>query len=182
MVVDGDQTLGLQAFQRSQVEGVQVQGQGFGEGEAFERLPLLGAGAVEDVGGALAHRRGDRHRSPPRAPSRVRHRHEQPFLAHRGRQLAQQPQVSPAQAVQPVHGERLQVSLSPRREEFGGLLAGQGLQGEARQQLPGPQPGHRARHGGAVGDDDQEAGAAVHGELVHEGGGGAVEQVGVVDQ
>lgn len=103
-------------------------------------------------------------------------------LADGGQQVAQQPQVSPAQAVQPVDGERLQGSVRAGREQFGGLLAGQRFQGEARQQLTGPQPGHGVRYGGAVGGDDQEAGTAVHGELVHEGGRRGVEQVRVVDQ
>lgn len=184
MVVDGDQAFGLQVLQDPYVERVrvQVQGQGLGEGEPFERLPLLGAGAVEYLGGALADRRGDRHRSAPRPLVRVRHRHEQAALADGGQQVAQQPQVSPAQAVQPVDGERLQGSVRAGREQFGGLLAGQRFQGEARQQLTGPQPGHGVRYGGAVGGDDQEAGTAVHGELVHEGGRRGVEQVRVVDQ
>ncbi|CAM5359606.1 hypothetical protein SVIOM342S_01764 [Streptomyces violaceorubidus] len=119
---------------------------------------------------------------PVRPLVRVRHRHSAGPPAHGGQQFAQQPQVPPAQAVQPVDGERLQGGVRAGREQFGGLLAGQRFQGEARQQLTGPQPGHRARYGGAVGGDDQEAGAAVHGELVHEGGGGVVEQVCVVDQ
>ncbi|PPS86085.1 hypothetical protein BZZ08_03681 [Streptomyces sp. MH60] len=184
VVVDGDQSLGLQILQDPNVQGVavQVQGQGLGEGEAFEGLPLRGAGAVEDVGGALAHRGGDRHRSPPCPLVRVRHPHQPAPLAHGGHQVTQQPQVPAAQAVQPVGGERLQGGVRAGREQFRGLLAGQRFQGEARQQLTGPQPGDRARHGGAVGGDDQEAGAAVHGELVHEGGGGVVEQVGVVHQ
>ncbi len=184
VVVDGDQALGLQVLQGPQAEGVpvQVQGQGLGEGQPVKGLPLLRAGAVQDPGGALADHRRDRYGSPPRPQARAGHRREQALLAHGGQQLAQQPEVSAAQAVQPVHGERFQAGAGPGREEFRGLLAGQRLQGEARQQFPGPQPGHRARHGGAVGGDDQEPGAAVYGELVQQGGGGVVQQMGVVDQ
>lgn len=180
--VDGDQAVGLQALQGAGVEGVQVEGQGLGEGEAFEALALCGAGPVQDVGGAFPDRRGHRHPSPPGLPSGALDRHEQALVAHGGQQFAQQPQVAPAQAVQPVGGERFQDGVLGRREQFGGLLARQRLQRQARQQFPGPQPGHGAGHGGAVGGGDQEPGAAVQGELVDESGGGVVQQVRVVDQ
>ncbi len=115
-------------------------------------------------------------------PAGLRDRGEQPPFAHGGEQLAQQAQIAPAQPVQPACGEGVGGDSLGGREQVGGLVAGQRRQGEAGQQLPGPQPGHGARHGHALRGDDQEPGAAVHGELVHEGGGGVVEQVGVVDQ
>lgn len=87
--------------------------------------------------------------------------------------------------MQPVHGERSEATGADRgsgRQQVGGLLAGQRLQGEAGQEFAGPQPGDRARDRGAVGGDDQETSASVHRQLMDEGGGGVVEQVRVVDQ
>ncbi len=182
-VVDVDQGVGLQLLQGTEGEGGQVQRQGLGEREAFEALALVGAGAAEDMCGALAYGGGDRYRAAPRPRVRVRRAAEQPALAGPDDQVAQQPQVSPAQAVQPVHGARLQaVAVRSARQQPAGLLAGQRLQGEAGQEFAGPQPGDRARDRGAVGRDDQQTGASVHGQLVDEGGGGVVEEMRVVDQ
>lgn len=84
--------------------------------------------------------------------------------------------------MQPAHGERFQRPARARGDEPRRLLGGQGPEGEPGQQLAGPQPGHRGGRRGAVGDDDHQPGAAVHGELVDEGGGGVVQQMRVVDQ
>ncbi|CAM5401085.1 hypothetical protein SCHAM137S_03278 [Streptomyces chartreusis] len=185
MVVGMDQRVGLQVFQGADIEPVRlhVQRQRLGEGQAFEDLALFGAGAVEDVRGAFAHGRGHRHRAAPRPLRRVLDSGEQSAFAYRARQVAHQPQVAPAQAVQPVDRERFEAG-APRfgGQQPGGVLAGQRLQGEAGQEFAGPQPADRAGRGGAVGGDDQEPGASVHGQLVDQGGRGVVEQMGVVDQ
>ncbi len=180
LVVDVDQCLGLQAFQDVEVEVVERGRQRLGEREAFEDLALLGAGVVEDLRGALADCGGDRHRAAPRPLVGVGGPGEQPALAHRAEQVAQQPQITLAEAVEAFHGEGVQRAARTRREQLGRLLPGQRLQRETRQQLPCPQPRYGAGHGLAVGHHDHQTGTGVHGELVHERGRGVVEEVGVV--
>ncbi|GAA3308796.1 hypothetical protein GCM10020295_71750 [Streptomyces cinereospinus] len=182
VVVDVHQAVVFEAFEDAEAEGVQGKREGFGEGEAVEGLAFGGRGAVQGGPDPVADRRGDRHRAAPRPLVRARDGGEQPAVAHRAEQVAQQPQVALAEPAQPVRGERLQRAARAEGEEFLRLPRGQRLQGEPGQQLAGPQPGHRAGHGRGVPGDDQQAGAAVHGELVDQGGGGVVEQVRVVDQ
>ena len=105
-VVDADQAVGLQDFEGPEVRVVQAQRQRFGEGEAVQGLAFERAGAAEDAGGALTHGRGQRHRAPPHPFLGARDVRELP--PHRAQQVAQQPQIAPAQAVQPVGGERVE--------------------------------------------------------------------------
>lgn len=179
VVVGLDQAVGLQHFEGAEVQVVQVRRQGLGEGEAVQGLAFERAGPAEDRGGAFTDGRGQRDGSPPGPLVGVRDGGQQP--AHRPQQVAQQPQVAPAQTAQPVGGERVE-RADAGREQPAGLLLGQRLQRETRQEFAGPQPGDRAGHRGAVRGDDQQAGPSVHGELVDEGGGGVVEQVRIVHQ
>ena len=61
-------------------------------------LALLGAGAFEDLDGAFADGRGDRHRAPPRPRVRLGQACEQAVFAHRVHQVVQEPQIALAQA------------------------------------------------------------------------------------
>ncbi|MGX1479120.1 UNVERIFIED_CONTAM: hypothetical protein RKD50_007928 [Streptomyces canus] len=180
LLVDVDQAVGLQAFQGVQIERAGVHGERLAEGQAVQGLALAVPRAIEEVRGALADGGGDRHRAAPLPLGRVLDLVQQPLLAHRVHHLAQQPQIAPAQAVQPVDGEGFEAA-DAGREQLRGLLAGQRLQGEARQEFSGPQAGDRARRAGPVRGDDQQTGAAVHGELVDQGRRGVVQQMGVVD-
>ena len=179
MVVDLDQTVGLQRFEGAEVQVVQVRGQGLGEGEAVQGLAFERAGTAENRGDAFADGRGQRDRAAPGPLIGAGDGGQQP--AHRPEQVAQQPQVAPAQAAQPLRGERVE-RAGAGGEQPAGLLLGQRLQRQARQEFAGPQPGDRAGHRRAVRGDDQQPGAPVHGELVDEGSGGVVEQVRVVHQ
>lgn len=181
LLVDVDETVGLQAFQGVLVERSGGHGERLAEGQAVQGLALAGTRTVEEVRGALAHGRGDRHRAAPRPLGRVRYPVQQPLVAHRVHQLAQESQIAPAHAVQPVDGEGFEAA-DAGREQLRGLLTGQRLQGEPRQEFPGPQAGDRARRAAPVRGDDQQTGAAVHGELVDQGRRGVVQQMGVVDE
>lgn len=182
LVVDVDQAVGLQAFEDAQVEVVGGRRQGVGEGEEFEGLALVGVDAADDVSRAFAHGRGQGQRAAPGLFVRARDLGEQALFAQGTGQVAQQPEVAVAQSVQPVHGERLQSATGTRCGQPVRLLVRQRLQGEAGQQLTGPQPGHRAGHRYVVRGHDQQPGAALHRQLVDQGGRGVVEEMCVVDQ
>lgn len=182
LVVDVDQAVGLQAFEDAQVEVVGGRRQGVGEGEEFEGLALVGVDAADDVSRAFAHGRGQGQRAAPGLFVRARDSGQQALFAQRAGQVAQQPEVAVAQSVQPVHGERLQSATGTRCGQPVRLLVRQRLQGEAGQQLTGPQPGHRAGHRYVVRGHDQQPGAALHRQLVDQGGRGVVEEVCVVDE
>jgi len=81
-----------------------------------------------------------------------------------------------------VDGERVQPDARAGRQELCRAVVRERAEDEPREEFVGPQAGDRGGRGGAFGGDDQQAGAALDGELVDEGGGGVVQEVGVVDQ
>ncbi len=137
VVVDVDQALGLQVFQSGEVEVVGVEGQGFGEGEPVEGVALRAGGAVQEAGGAGAHR-GCQGHGPAPGPG-ARGGGGPGGSAYGVHEFPQQPQVTVAQAVQPVGGERFGGVVRVRPEQAHGVLTGQGRQGQPGQQFPGPQ-------------------------------------------
>ncbi|GAA3148843.1 hypothetical protein GCM10017687_77740 [Streptomyces echinatus] len=177
LVVDVDQAVRLQGFEDVRFQLVQRHGQGLGEGEAFEGVASARAGPLQRGGEPLTDGRGDRQRTPPGPFAGARHGRQPAGPGERGHQIAQQPQIAPARPVQPAHGERLQPGAG---QQLGGVLAGQRAEGQPGQQLPGPQPGHRGGRGHAVRRGHDQSGAPVHGQLVHQGGGGLVQQLRVV--
>lgn len=176
-VVHGDQTGRLQPFEDIEVEVVQRQPGRFGEGEAFQDLALAGRTALQHGREPVADGRGDGQRPAPGALTGAGDGDQALPGPERGHQGAQQPQIAPAQPVQPPHGERLEPG---RAEEGRDVLLGQRGEGQPGQQLPGPQPGHRAGRRRLVARGDDQPGAPARGQLVDQRGGVLVQQMGVV--